>query len=1809
MIRRIWSITLAGILAFASWTASAAPKNNRLPDIDRREADRGIGPNPSSTQATAAEHLKARLPDARVDFDKLTGAPRIVSSWRGFLSAPDGGNALPSAPSAASSAAVDADLPAKTFLNEHRDLFGHGAEVLAAARVARAYTTPHNGLRTMVWQQQVDGIPVFEAVLLAHTTKRGELVNIASHFLPNLSAAQGKSQKSPKASAATISAERAIQSAATNVGDEIFVQNVSPVGLAAAGNERKRTFITSGLSGDIAASLVWLPMSRKDLRLCWDVLFTSRSRGQMFRSLVDAQTGEVLVRRCLTRSISDASYRVYTSDSPSPFSPGHSTPQTNQPPFTARTLVTLPALITNASPAGWINDGDNETLGNNVDAHTDRNNDDYPDLPRPTGSPFRVFDFPMDLAVQDPTNYSAAAVAQLFYTCNWMHDRLYELGFTEAAGNFQTDNFGRGGQGGDALSADAQDGGDTDNADMSTPPDGFAPRMQMYIFGRPLPRRDGDFDTEVVLHEYTHGLSARLVGGGVGIQLLQTDGMGEGWSDFYALAMLSEPADNVDGVYAVGAYVTYQLGSPNDLRNYYFGIRRYPYSTDISKNPLTFNDIDPSQADHCVSGAPFHNALLGNCSPSDSEEVHNQGEVWCVALWEARANLIAKYGWAVGNELILQLVTDGMRLSPANPNFLEARNAILQADLVNNSGANQTELWLAFAKRGMGFSATSPGSSTTVGVVESFVIPDDLAILPFRGFVSSGPFGGPFNISSNVYSLTNLGSAALNWSAINTSAWLSVSPSSGVLSTGMASQITVALTGAASSQTQGVYRASVVFSNQTSGIAQPLGYVLRVGQPDYLMEQFGTLDPALDYQSWTFTPDGSTNFYSVCRQAVAEFPTDPSGGNELTLTDDSYARISLAGLNTVAIYNHRTNVFFIGSNGYLTMGSGDTEWQNSVTAHFNRPRVSALFTDLNPASDGTVTWKQLNNRVAITYSAVPEYDTANANSFQMELFFDGRIRITLLGNDANTGIIGLSEGNGVPDDFFESAFTTYPSCEPWLTLQMPASVLEGQGKLVAAGQVGLPQTIPGNVSVQLTTMPAGQLVIPASVNIHPGQTSAVFDVTVPENALLDGTRQITIKATAAGFGGETAYTLIDDNESAVLGVQFASSVGEWAGVVTGSVTVSAAPGADVHVQLFSSDTTELKVPDYLHIPAGQTSSIFNATLVDDSLSDGPQPVTITAHIANWTDGIANVTVLDNDTNSVAVFDDPAFVDTTSGSYFAESDNVQASLTNMGVIVSTFTNILSATNNPCLLFPSMENGDLGKALTAPQRAALSNFVMNGGKVILHGTYSSDSSSASLFNAVFGWSVQEASSEAFSFAQTPAATGTEFADDPPTIYNNDYTSTLLVKSLPPGTHNIYSEGDECAVALIPRGLGSVIYLGWDWYDAKPLGEQDYGWLDVLQSAVLQKSLPLNPILRAAGSTIQTEDCSENGAIDPEERVLVDFGLRNIGNRSTTSLVATLLVTNGVTAPGPAQSQYYGALPAAGTTVFKPFSFTAVGSCGGLLSPTLQLQDGTNDLGTVTYHFTLGSPSASVLAQNFDGVAVPALPEGWTTSVSGSGIGWNTTGAFSDSAPNSVFAPNLDGTGSEYLLSPTFFMPTNAGPLTFRHAYNTETCCDSAALQISINGGAFADIVTAGGQFLENGYNSVVGWRGISEGFPAFINTEVLLPAAALGQNVRLRWSMVNDPYVHAQGWYVDSISLDSYACCDAGFPHLLQPGLTNGLCKLRFKTILGQSYTVLYKNSLSDTNWLPLESFPGDGSVMTVGYPTTTNATRYYRLRVP
>lgn len=1201
------------------------PAGDRLPDFDRRNSKAPADASLPAPQRAALSRLRAVKPGLQVEFDTVAGTPKWVAAPRGFLTGPQGEGV-----GREFLAAISADEPHRTvkaFVREHRNLFGHGPENLEAAHIQREFVTPHNGLKTVIWEQRLDDLPVFESTFIAHTTRRNELVNVSSTLLRDLAQAAeaGTPGQGARRSTPAISARRAVAQATANLDDPVAEADISQTEPPVGASQRQQ-FRAPVLKGEATAQLTWLPMSAQSVRLCWDVVLTSRARGEMFRLLVDAQTGEVLLRRCLTDYLSDATYRVFTSDSPSPFSPGHPSPLTNQPAAASRQLLTLSALDTNASPGGWIDEGVNETRGNNVDAHTDRNADDLPDLPRPAGSPFRVFDLPMDLS-QPPTTYSHAAVVQLFYTCNWMHDRLYALGFTEAAGNFQNSNFGRGGLGGDALQADAQDGEGFNNANMSTPPDGSAPRMQMFLFDGPTPDRDGDLDAEIVLHEYAHGLSNRRVGGGVGLSALQSQGLGEGWSDFYALALLSEPGDDVRGNYAKGGYATYLLGGLRE--NYYFGIRRYPYSTDLAKNPLTFKDIDPSQAS-AHAGIPRSPIIR-----SSAAEVHNQGEVWCVMLWEARAGLIDRHGFARGNELVLQLVTDGLNLSPPNPTFVQARDAILQADLVHSGGANQNELWRAFARRGLGFHATAPSSFTTTGVFESFDIPDDLRIQPLTGFTSSGPVGGPFAPASFMLTLTNAGTNPVAWAAGSSASWLAALPLTGTLPTGGSLPVTVSIEPAAVSLPGGLYTGALQFTNRANGVAQTRPVALRVGLPDYFVEQF-TGDNDLAHTTFTFTPDGSGSFYAVCRGGATNFPTDPAGGTTLSLEDDDFALVTLPPGTNVSVYGTPSNVFFVGSNGYLTWGAGDQEYSESFDAHFRAPRVAAWFDDLNPESGGTISWRQLSNRVAVTYAHLPEYGLDNDNNFQIELFFDGRIRITYLAMEAQDGLAGLSPGGGVPLGFVEMDLSDARECLPPLQLVVPVEATEGDGWLAGQALVRLPGPVATNLSVFLASGDTNELTVPPALIIVAGQTNAAFDLTVQDDAMLDGTQPVIVTAQAAGFGPATATIRIHDNESATLRLTLPATASEGGAPIDATVSVSAVPDRNLLIGLSSSDPTEIQVPAWVGIPAGQTSAVFSLTIVDDTEIDGPQNALVTAQVQNWTAGTAPITVLDSESLDLAV---------------------------------------------------------------------------------------------------------------------------------------------------------------------------------------------------------------------------------------------------------------------------------------------------------------------------------------------------------------------------------------------------------------------------------------------------------------------------------------------------------------------------------------------------------------------------------------------
>jgi hypothetical protein len=219
--------------------------------------------------------------------------------------------------------------------------------------------------------------------------------------------------------------------------------------------------------------------------------------------------------------------------------------------------------------------------------------------------------------------------------------------------------------------------------------------------------------------------------------------------------------------------------------------------------------------------------------------------------------------------------------------------------------------------------------------------------------------------------------------------------------------------------------------NGTTGpaIVETTAGVDCTGPGDYFTELFAPGTRDLDGTTLTFLPIGSSDFYALCATPAAVFPTDPTGGAVLSLGDDAAQQVTLTGGAQAWLYGIGYSSFFVGSNGYVTFGAPDTAYIQSLPTHFALPRISALFDDLNPASGGIISWKQLSDRAAISYQNVPQYGTTDSNNVQVELFFDGMITITHLAVAATDGLVGLSAGQGVPADFVMSDLSSYTVCD------------------------------------------------------------------------------------------------------------------------------------------------------------------------------------------------------------------------------------------------------------------------------------------------------------------------------------------------------------------------------------------------------------------------------------------------------------------------------------------------------------------------------------------------------------------------------------------------------------------------------------------------------------------------------------------------------------------------------------------------------------------------------------------------------------
>lgn len=215
-------------------------------------------------------------------------------------------------------------------------------------------------------------------------------------------------------------------------------------------------------------------------------------------------------------------------------------------------------------------------------------------------------------------------------------------------------------------------------------------------------------------------------------------------------------------------------------------------------------------------------------------------------------------------------------------------------------------------------------------------------------------------------------------------------------------------------------------------------YHFKTREPRNYLTQFVDAQCDLPHYCVTFTPDPQTG-YRTCYYRAAAFPVPTEDADVLELSDDSFKRVVLADGKTVTFFGEAYNEFFVGSNGYITFGAGDVYFFPEPEWHFLLPRIAGLYTDLAPHRSGQVLVKQLPESVAVTYLDVPDIQN-NTQSFQIELRFDGDIRITWLTLTQPEGIAGLSDGSGLQPDFEFTELTGAPRC---VAKGMPAPGIPG----------------------------------------------------------------------------------------------------------------------------------------------------------------------------------------------------------------------------------------------------------------------------------------------------------------------------------------------------------------------------------------------------------------------------------------------------------------------------------------------------------------------------------------------------------------------------------------------------------------------------------------------------------------------------------------------------------------------------------------------------------------------------------------------
>jgi hypothetical protein len=276
--------------------------------------------------------------------------------------------------------------------------------------------------------------------------------------------------------------------------------------------------------------------------------------------------------------------------------------------------------------------------------------------------------------------------------------------------------------------------------------------------------------------------------------------------------------------------------------------------------------------------------------------------------------------------------------------------------------------------------------------------------------------------------ITNRAAISIDWQAYgdDTNGYVDLSALSGTLSAYQSEMVTVSPKPAAIALPDAIYTETLTFSNLTSAVGLDKEFVVR-NTADYFTQLFSSGGESLSNTSLFFVQNSdNTNYYlAFYNSDIDQFFVDPYSGTSVELTDDGIADIDIVNSDGIDFYGDNYTNIFINGNGRVTFGFGSSVYNPTYSNHFAIASVAPMFGDLSP-QDGEVYYEEFLDRLVISYINVPEYGTENYNSFQIEFFFNGNIRVTY-GDVSIAGdfICGISKGSGIPSGFVESDMAIY----------------------------------------------------------------------------------------------------------------------------------------------------------------------------------------------------------------------------------------------------------------------------------------------------------------------------------------------------------------------------------------------------------------------------------------------------------------------------------------------------------------------------------------------------------------------------------------------------------------------------------------------------------------------------------------------------------------------------------------------------------------------------------------------------------------